>query len=171
MNGVNGVNDVNGVDGLDHTAKNTIEEPPRYQLLVWSARDEAALKRMLDLYDEYAKTSMHGDVNFISNLAYTLAERRSLMAWRSFVVVDSHGAPEVLNLSASKCERASRDIGVAFVFTGQGAQYVNMGIDLLRYPKFKAMLSEIDNVFKELGAEWSLFGKYKAPFLAHGRIR
>lgn len=164
-NGVNGSHAANGVDGtygingIDENTQGSSKATPRYQLLTWSARDEAALKRMLRLYDGYFTTSTNGDANFVANLAYTLATRRSLMTWRSFAVVDKQGPPEAIELSLAKRERAARDVGLAFIFTGQGAQYVNMGVELLQYPVFKATLSEIDNTFQELGAEWSLFGK------------
>ncbi|KAJ2969565.1 hypothetical protein NUW58_g9958 [Xylaria curta] len=100
---------------------------------------------------------MHGDANFIGDCTYTLAARRTLMSWRSFSVVDGRGVPETLDLSAAKCERAGRDVGVAFIFTGQGAQYANMGMELLRYPIFQATLAEAHSIFQELGAGWSLF--------------
>ena len=160
MNGMKGVDGMNGVNGVNHATSKTSKAAPGYQLLTWSARDQAALKRMLHLYDGYLKTHMHGDAKFQGDLAYTLAARRTLMAWRSFAVVDGQGAPETLDLPATKCERAARDVGVAFIFTGQGAQYANMGMELLRYPIFQATLAEAHNIFQELGAEWSLFGKH-----------
>lgn len=156
---------MDGVDGVNHATSKTT---PGYQLLTWSARDEAALKRMLHLYDGYLKTHMHGDANFLGDLAYTLAARRTPMAWRSFSVVDGQGRSETLNLPAAKCERAARDVGVAFIFTGQGAQYANMGMELLRYPIFQAILAEAHSIFQELGAEWSLFGKHSIlPLVRH----
>ncbi|KAK3385761.1 polyketide synthase PksD [Podospora didyma] len=158
LNGTNGTNGVSGTNGMnghsDHAAS-----MPGYQLLTWSARDEAALKRMLHLYDGYIKTRIHDgdDADFLGDLGYTLAARRSLMTWRSFSVVDGEAAPETLDIPAAKCERAARENGVAFVFTGQGAQYVNMGMELVRYPVFQATLAEAHAIFKEAGAEWSLF--------------
>lgn len=159
-NGTNGVDGVDGVDGANHATSKPSKATPGYQLLTWSARDEAALKRMLHLYDGYLKTHMHGDANFLGDLVYTLAARRTLMAWRSFSVVDGQGAPETLDLLAAKCERAARDVGAAFIFTGQGTQYANMGMELLRYPIFQATLAKAHSIFQELGAEWSLFGKH-----------
>ncbi|PVH94279.1 hypothetical protein DM02DRAFT_693560 [Periconia macrospinosa] len=154
-----GVNGVTGVNGVNHTVEETSKVTARYQLLAWSARDEAALKRMLHLYDGYHKASVDGGAEFIGNLAYTLAMRRSIMAWRSFAVVDGQEAPVMVDLTTAKRERATRDVGVAFIFTGQGAQYANMGIELLHYPVFKATLSDIDRIYQELGAEWTLFDK------------
>lgn len=167
-NGTNGVDRGDRVDGVNQATSKTSKATPGYQLLTWSARDEAALKRMLHLYDGYLKTHMHGDANFLGDLAYTLAARRTLMALRSFSVVDRQAAPETLDLTAAKCERAARDVGVAFIFTGQGAQYANMGMELLRYPIFQATLAEADGIFQGLGAEWSLFGKNSVlPLVCH----
>lgn len=161
-------NGTNGTNGVNHATSKTRKATPGYQLLTWSARDEAALKRMLHLYDGYLKTHMHGDANFLGDLVYTLAARRTLMAWRSFSVVDEQGAPETLDLPAAKCERAARDVGVACIFTGQGAQYANMGMELLRYPVFQATLAKAHSIFQELGAEWSLIGKHSIlPLVRH----
>ncbi|KAJ8112206.1 hypothetical protein ONZ43_g5443 [Nemania bipapillata] len=142
---------------VDHTSDRTNKVTPEYRLLTWSARDEDALKQMLHLYDAYVKSHLYGDANFVGQLAYTLAARRTVMTWRSFSVLNGQESPETFNLAATKCERAARDVGVAFIFTGQGAQYANMGMELIRYPIVQATLAEADIAFRELGAEWSLF--------------
>ena len=164
----NGTNGVDEVDGLNHETSKTSKGTLGYQLLTWSARDEAALKRMLHLYDGYLKRRMHSDAKFLGDLVYTLTARRTIMAWRSFSIVDGQGAPETLDLPAAKCERAARDVGAAFIFTGQGAQYADMGMELLRYPIFQATLAKTQSIFQEEGAEWSLFGKYSnLPLVRH----
>ncbi|KAI1349204.1 polyketide synthase PksD [Xylaria sp. FL0043] len=151
-----------GVDGVNHTTSEMSNAVPKYHLLTWSARDEAALRRMLYLYDGYLKTHRHDDdANFIGDCAYTLAVRRTLMGWRSFSVVGGQRMLETLDLPAAKCERAAHDVGIAFIFTGQGAQYANMGLELLSYPIFQATLTEAHSIFRELGAEWSLFDEIR----------
>jgi acyl transferase domain-containing protein len=60
-----------------------------------------------------------------------------------------------LDITTVKYERAARGIGVAFIFTDQGAQYANMEMECLQYPILQATLAEVDNIFEELGAEWS----------------
>lgn len=159
--GTNGVDGTNGTNEVKHAVQvdETCKATPDYQLLTWSARDEAALKRMLDLYDGYIKTHINDGAEFLGDLAYTLAARRSVMAWRSFSVVDAKGNPETLNLSSAKRGRAARENGVAFIFTGQGAQYANMGMELLCYPIFEATLAEAQSIFHELGADWALLGE------------
>jgi acyl transferase domain-containing protein len=164
-NGINGVNKRNGTNGVKPivpVGSNTSKATPDYRLLTWSARDEAALTRMLDLYEGYIQSHEvnHGP-RFFGDLAYTLAARRSAMAWRSFYVVDGQGNPNTLSLSSANRGRAARENGVAFIFTGQGAQYANMGMELLCYPIFEATLVKAQSIFYELGAEWALFGENK----------
>lgn len=136
--------------------------PLKYQLFVWSAKDEAALKRMLRQYTEYWNTHVCGSQNHMERLAYTLAARRSVMAWRSFAVIGTNTLDpqnDPYTLPASKGMRISRERGLAFVFTGQGAQYVRMGLELLQYPVFESTLTKLAGIFHGLGADWSLFGR------------
>lgn len=136
----------------------------KFRLLIWSAKDEAALKRMLQGYSKYCEEHASRTGSVMESLAYTLSARRSLMSWRSFAVV-SNQPPNIIKLSPSKCVRSSREPGLAFVFTGQGAQYARMGLDLLVYPVFHTILSYASNIFRELGADWSLFGNKESCFL------
>ncbi|RYP67344.1 hypothetical protein DL771_007288 [Monosporascus sp. 5C6A] len=124
---------------------------PKTRLLIWSAKDEAALKRMLHGYSKYCEEHATCPNSVIGPLAYTLSARRSLMSWRSFAVVSNQAPSDIIKLSPFKCVRSSREPGLAFVFTGQGAQYAKMGLDLLVYPVFHAVLSRASNVFHELG--------------------
>jgi acyl transferase domain-containing protein len=71
---------VNYVNGENNAVRETSKETPGYQLVTWSAGDEAAMKQMLHLYDGYSKTHANGDADFFGDIAYTLAARRSLMA-------------------------------------------------------------------------------------------
>jgi acyl transferase domain-containing protein len=142
--------------------KNT-ESLPYFRLLVWSAKDEAALQRMLQSYQEYF--DMDRPEGFIEQLAYTLSVRRSTMLWRSFAIVSNQDFLDTKKLSYSKLVRSDPSPGaLAFVFTGQGAQYVKMGLELRVYPIFYATLSRSSNILGRLGADWSLFGKLKSIF-------
>lgn len=128
------------------------------RLLVWSAADKKALQRMLERY-EAADLGLD-DPARLDQLAYTLASRRSQMLWRAFAVITD---PEVSKrrkaLSLAKPVRSSIDAGLAFVFTGQGAQYTGMGLDLIHYPAFAQTLRQVDVIYGSLGCEWSVFGK------------
>jgi len=142
--------------------RGSIDTASTCQLLVFSAKDEAALTRMLGHYTEYLKAQIHKSKEALNQLAYTLAARRSAMAWRCFAVVptETFSRDITWRFKPSKSERLSRDKGLAFVFTGQGAQYARMGLQLLQYPSFKSILVKVDTIFRDLGAAWSLLGKH-----------
>jgi hypothetical protein len=144
----------------------TADSLPR--LLVWSAADEQAVKRSLRDQELFYKDKIAGNRNKLDRLAYTLAARRSHMLWRSFAIVAEDGLSENQNgtadLDPAKPMRSSPDATLAFVFTGQGAQYTDMGWDLVKYPVFADTLRQIDSIYQSLGCAWSIFGMiYPAP--------
>ncbi|RYP51218.1 hypothetical protein DL768_003424 [Monosporascus sp. mg162] len=142
----------------DQTATPTpTQSSSKYQLLIWSAKDEAALKRVLQQYTKYYESPESRPNDRLELLAYTLAARRSAMPWRSFAVLSIDSTSEAISTSgSSNAMRSSRDLELAFIFTGQGAQYQRMGLDLLQYPVFRSVLERVDKVFSDLGAQWSL---------------
>ena len=138
----------------------TTKLSPTFQLLVWSAKDEAGLKRMLQAYSQYCEKNASHPERFIGQLAYTLCVRRSLMSWRSFAIVSNQAVTDSIEISPVKPARSFQNPGgLAFVFTGQGAQYAKMGLGLCVYPVFKSTLSHSSNIIRDLGADWSLFGE------------
>ncbi|KAI0551232.1 hypothetical protein F4679DRAFT_145449 [Xylaria curta] len=177
VNGINGAKK-NGSSGLDgHYAGDNFDPITDAQgsrsinevshptimptLLVWSASDEKALHRTLRQYESYIKAHDAGDT--VERLAYTLASRRSHMLWRAFSVVSDDSITMSPRLPISRSVRASTDVGIAFIFTGQGAQYVNMGLGLLKYPIYEATLKRIDHIYRDLGCEWSIFNQVLNP--------
>lgn len=98
----------------------------------------------------------------LDQLAYTLASRRAQMLWRAFAVItDPEASKRGKTLSLAEPVRSSMntELGIAFVFTGQGAQYAAMGLDLIHYPEFAQTLRQVDVIYGSLGCEWSVFGK------------
>jgi acyl transferase domain-containing protein len=61
------------------------------KLLVWSAADEDGLNRLSATYfkhlDNIAHT--HNNEDYLADLAWTLAEKRSRLPWKSFIIVES----------------------------------------------------------------------------------
>jgi acyl transferase domain-containing protein len=139
---------------------------PRPKLLVWSTADAAALERMTEDYRGYYHTHVANRNGKLDRLAYTLAARRTTMLWRTFAVVDPTDQPTAKlpdsddepYLPIAKRSRAStEEMAVTFAFTGQGAQYVGMGMELLSYPVFEESLKLSDEILAKLGCEWSIF--------------
>ncbi|KAI0142269.1 hypothetical protein GGR57DRAFT_508814 [Xylariaceae sp. FL1272] len=141
------------VDGYGGKESNAM---PR--LLVWTAADRRAVDRTMDTYEAYFKDMIATNNAKIQQLAYTLAARRSVLLWRTFAVVDSKSNA----LVATERIRSRRNCAAAFVFAGQGAQYTNMGIDLLCYPVYEHTLRDIDRIFAVFGCQWSLLEKLQS---------
>jgi hypothetical protein len=165
---MNGDGAVSLTNGHDKSPKVATRQP---RLLVWSAADQKAVERMLENYEVSSTDLGLDDPSRLDQLAFTLASRRSRMLWRAFAVfVNPNVSQGGKALSPAKPVRSSTDAGLAFVFTGQGAQYVGMGLGLLAYPIFAQTLEQIDEIYHSLGCEWSLFGKQAASSLTSIRM-
>lgn len=129
-------------------------------LLVWSAPDEKSLQRVVQGYNDYHQSrASGGKPTELNDLALTLAARRSQMPCRTFSVVDAHFTGVDACFSTAEPTYSSAGAAPAFVFTGQGAQYAKMGLELMQYPIFKKVLQDIDFEYAVLGCKWSIVGK------------
>lgn len=139
------------------------EAQDTFRLLVWTAADEGTLRTLIEAYETYLKTRKSPVPFELDKLSFTLAARRSFMLWRTFAVVDGKTASsvgtEAAQLLTAIPTRALTEPNVAFVFTGQGAQYVRMGLSLIQYPVFRDTLQQVDGIFRGLGSTWSIVGK------------
>ena len=104
---------------------------------------------------------MIDDPNFLDDLAHTFGSHRTRLSWRFAVVAASR--KELLDvLTPEKLEprRALNCPRIEFVFTGQGAQWYAMGVELVgRYEVFRNTLLSADTHFKSLDASWSILGE------------
>ncbi|KAL5095526.1 hypothetical protein Trisim1_000297 [Trichoderma cf. simile WF8] len=150
---------------------NGTQKPASSKVLVLSARDERGSQRMVE--DLKAYLEKHKSLDFdaaetlLSDLSYTLAERRTLFPWvaahqvRLDTETDSHPLDAVIEAFDSprfkpgKTPTSQPRIGM--VFTGQGAQWNAMGRELLEeYPVYRQSIEEAEAHLKDLGATWSL---------------
>jgi acyl transferase domain-containing protein len=142
---------------------NVHEEPPtRFKLLVWSASDVEGINRLARVYSQYFQglSVLPGnETEYLENLAYTLSVRRSPLAWKSFVVSDSISGLLDFGPKLSRPVHSTGKLSIGFVFTGQGAQWPEMGRELLSYPIFYNSFMEAGTHLKLLGCEWSIIGK------------
>lgn len=126
-------------------------------LLVSSAPDQRGATRLTDAYQEYITTAYKTGCG-LDDLVYSLAVRKSSFCWRSFAVVRNGcetktSAPRVQFSAPLKTTPNPR---IVFVFTGQGAQYLGMGRELMSVPVFRASLEQCESCLQELGCPWSL---------------
>jgi acyl transferase domain-containing protein len=125
---------------------------PRVYLL--SGFDEATCaQQMQTLHTYILEKGQYANEEFLGNLAFTVNERRSVFPWKVGVVGGT-----VVDLAASlskkvKARSAVRRPRLAFVFTGQGAQWAGMGKELLQaFPVFQNSILAIDIYLRDIGA-------------------
>ncbi|KAF5654405.1 polyketide synthase [Fusarium sp. NRRL 25303] len=150
----NGANRTNGMNGVAN-GHSDVELP---KLLVWTAADEKAAKRTIEAYDTFYNEKVSGNSKKLDSLALTLGTRRSNMLWRASAVV---GGSTNQVLSISKPIRSSEDLGLAFVFTGQGAQYINMGLGLEQYSIYRETLEKVSKIYTSFGSSWNLLDELR----------
>ncbi|PYI31454.1 hypothetical protein BP00DRAFT_474969 [Aspergillus indologenus CBS 114.80] len=166
----------NGLDGHHRTtdlttyptkilSRGTTEAPPP-RLLVWSAADETSLRSMLGAYEQFfadQSSHLHTPDAFV-DLVHTLTLRRTRHNWRSSVVTTKEDNLRSLQKSSSKPVRATTTPGsIAYIFTGQGAQYAKMGCGLLALRFFRNRFEQLDKILRELQCGWSLLELLQDP--------
>ncbi|PQE28507.1 Beta-ketoacyl synthase domain-containing protein [Rutstroemia sp. NJR-2017a WRK4] len=117
------------------------------KLFVLSANYKPALETLMQnigIYLERRPEIFQNDL--MSNVAYTLGQRRSLMQWRLAIsATSSFELIEALNSGKISLVREIQSPRIGFVFTGQGAQWNSMGRELYRrYPVFAHSMDECD---------------------------
>lgn len=131
------------------------------RIFVLSHKSKAGLSHSAkDIISYLAERERLGDVTFLDSLAHTLNIHRTAFNWRLAVVAAS-AAEMIQGLSEQSLEprRALYDPRLAFVFTGQGAQWFAMGRELIdRFPVFRHALLLAESHFHRLGASWTLIG-------------
>ena len=136
------------------------------RLFVLSAQDKEGLKRVKEPLAEYltdrsakSRSKINQTNDFLSHLAYTLSDRRSCLQWKTYVVASSlDQLVETLNDNESTAliAQSSRQPRLGFVFTGQGAQWPKMGMELMAYPVFRESVAAADRYLQEVcGCPWS----------------
>ena len=105
---------------------------PMPRLLVWSKSDEGGIDRLTCVYrDSLAENTQYdsdSDSIIFEDLVYTVCKKRSSLAWKTFTIADSlTDLQRRLEKGVSRPTRSREPPSLAFVFTGQGAQWHGMG--------------------------------------------
>lgn len=136
--------------------------PSRPYLVVLSANDATSLKANVSaLCNHVANLNVRAP---LADLAYTLSERRSHFWHRGFVTTDTSDSLDEVDFALGK--KLVNPPKVSFVFTGQGAQWPQMGKDLLAtFPSVRQVLRELDAVLQAQSdpPAWSLEDELSQP--------
>ena len=131
------------------------------KLLVLSANDEGGLKRLATQYARFFADMMMPAPSFdsyLGSLAYTLDSRRSLLPWKSYLIAESITDLLQIGSKLSPGQRSVFTPALGFIFTGQGAQWAGMGLDLRSFGIFEQRLREAEEYLTGQGCHWHLRG-------------
>ncbi|KAF3924448.1 hypothetical protein AA313_de0209522 [Arthrobotrys entomopaga] len=137
------------------------------QLIILSAADREGLKRVRTAYAQYLTRLEHKSVEEASQtcrrLASTLGKNRTMLSWRSYTIINSLETLRSLGAELSPPKRPPTEPRLLFVFTGQGAQWARMGIELMQYPIFAQSIKRSAKHLTRLGCDWDLEEELKKP--------
>ncbi|KAH6854209.1 reducing type I polyketide synthase [Chaetomium sp. MPI-CAGE-AT-0009] len=130
------------------------------QLFILSARDKAGVGKAAANLRQYLAQRPETP---LTNLAYTLAERRSRFPWTwstSAATTSELMAALADDTTTNQPIQTTTNNGpprLGFVFNGQGAQWHAMGRELAAaYPVYAQTLVECDRAIRSFGCAWSL---------------
>ncbi|KAL6362754.1 hypothetical protein LRP88_04058 [Fusarium phalaenopsidis] len=130
-----------GVNSMRATRSST--EPLRQSLVVFSANHMNSARNGTTNLQEYL-TKHPGSVK---DLAYTTGVRRERLPYRSFAASDGSAPLEFTAPSRTPATTPE----VTFVFTGQGAQWATMGVNLLEeFPSAEEDFKNLDKALSQL---------------------
>jgi acyl transferase domain-containing protein len=141
------------------TAKRLVEKNERAYLMPLSAASSDSLAgRVSDL------ASFDLENVAISDLAYTLGQRRSELKWRSYFIasaatMSNETVSRALGVMTDHTSFGPQDHRLTFIFTGQGAQWPEMGKALfLEYAVFRESILRSEGYLNEFtqSPKWSL---------------
>lgn len=169
----NGNGDGSGSGSGNASPRATLSSPYEIQganahprLFVFSSPQQAALQRLTNSYANYLHNEFPGSPtvadSFLKSLASTLSDRRSIFQWRTACVAASADGLTAALRQSMKSNRTNQSPEIAYVFTGQGAQWQGMGRELFQYEVFAQTVADADNYLASLGADWSVLGELNA---------
>lgn len=129
----------------------------RLQLLVFSANDKDTLQKNIQIMSDHL-IDPAVDVK-LSDVAYTLSERRTHHFYRGFLTSNTIDITPDSMITGKKKAQPPR---VAFIFTGQGAQWSQMGKDLIEsFPLARSIIERLDAALQSLTLppKWSLLAE------------
>lgn len=147
----------NGATNGESISQNaSSDSKPR--LFVLSASSEDSLSRSAQNLKSWINTKTRPK-DSMQDLAYTLASRRSILSWKFSTVAATYDELERSLGEQVNPVKPSAISSLIFVFTGQGAQWSQMGSALLNsQPRFRESMEKSESILHGLGVTWNLKG-------------
>ncbi|KAF7188114.1 Highly reducing polyketide synthase pks5 [Pseudocercospora fuligena] len=128
-------------------------------LLPFSAHRPEVLLQMID------STSKNGALAQMDDLAFTLSTRRSQFACKAFLVTQKEDSGTIIDTkSAPSTPHTGAIPSIVFAFTGQGAQWSQMGVRLAeRFPIVRSTFEILDRALATsfIPPEWTILGSLR----------
>ncbi|KAH8885672.1 ketoacyl-synt-domain-containing protein [Thozetella sp. PMI_491] len=121
-------------------------EPPRPYLFMYSAKDKGTLQKVMESHIPYVEANLSSPT-FLHDYEHTLYFRRSQLLW-SYGITASSPSDLLQKMSReidpSQIIRTSRGkpTKFAYIFCGQGAQWIGMGKHLMGYSIFRKSIMD-----------------------------
>ena len=137
------------------------------QLFLYSAAEREGTQRVVKSHLQQIELRKD-EPDFLDDYSYTLGCRRSVLEWRSAIVADSAAdlTSKIQNVDVSAVSRLS-DVEkpkLCFIFCGQGAQWSQMGQDLLAFGVFRESLERASIYLTyKLGCAYDLLDEILTP--------
>ncbi|GKT40682.1 highly reducing polyketide synthase gloL [Colletotrichum spaethianum] len=153
-----------GIRGRD-TGRNTnlpvasISGAESPKLLLFSAKHPQALEKMVNRHQAYCLAHP----GRLGSMAYTLAMKRETLGHRACCVANGIDDWETLKSTRHGLDETAQ---LVFIFTGQGAQWAQMGKSLIQdISSFEKSIAVMDNILQELpdAPDWKLKDQILAP--------
>lgn len=141
--------------GIEKPSATTVDEAPRLSLLLFSAKNDHSLQASVAQHAKYLEK--HGPA-CLGDVAYTLATRRDHHEQRTFAISD--GEEPLVAQPSSRLKNAEKTL--IFVFTGQGAQWAEMGRQLIEdFPSVEENIAEMDRILSQCHTppSWKIRGR------------
>lgn len=136
----------------------TTYNDPKHKLILISANDKESLhQRIKDFGIYFEQRPEVFEKLLFGNFAFTVGSKLSHLSYR--IALPACSLDDLGIRLAQLKVNASKVLGdpkIGYVFTGQGAQWAQMGCSLMEYPVFKAVIQQADDYLRQLRAEWSL---------------
>lgn len=144
------------INGGTHT------RTPKKRLFVLSTHDQAGFQRQRNALVEHLDNlgPAASSPEYLANLAHTLAAARSGFSWKATCVAESAAElREQLQTEVTVGENAarvsnSRPTRIGWVFTGQGAQWARMGMEMMERRVFRDSVAKSAAFLREMGCDW-----------------